>query len=784
MAYARMLTGSDGSPTAEAALDVALRLAARLGVEVVLSFAYGPGAVPQERAQEVLEDAVRAARALGLEPEFVIEEDEPAAHIVKTAEERGCDLIVVGSKGLGHPSRFRLGAVAERVAQVAPCDVLIVRTTPPDGSAPAPRPPEYRSILVATDGSPAAEQGVRRAYDLAGRLEASVTLVHAGDPLVGGILLERTARSAPPQISLETERLIGEPAEAIVQMAESGGTHLVVVGHRGLSRVMRLLLGSVSSRIAHHAPVDVLIAQGERAALEDIPSGGGAVVESDGRKLAVYRDQSGTVHALLARCTHMGCTVGWNPVAETWDCPCHGSRFAIDGTVIEGPATRPLGPASPAAPVEAPPAAASLPTHDPGAPRVPSGGRPQAPQPRYVIVGAGLTGGSAAVALREEGFQGEVVLIGAEPHLPYERPPLSKTFLRGETPFADALVQPASWYRDHEVETRLGSAVVRIDPDRREVLIAGGQGVPYDKLLLATGSRNRRPPIPGLDLEGIYDLRTVEDCERLRTEITPGRRAAVVGMGFIGCEVAASLRQRGVDVVAFDLDAGPLQRILGPEMAGRIEAAHHERGVETIFRDGPASFEGSSRVEAVASRQGRRVACDFAVVGLGVRAVTDLVRGTGLRVEQGGIVVDELTRTSVPHVYAAGDVAAYPYRGLGPLIRTEHWQHARRHGTAAARNMLGKGSAYDHIPWFWSDQYDHSLQYTGHHTGWDELIVRGDHGDGGLVVLYVQDAVVTAAAALDRPGEVDAATSLIRAGGRADLARLRDPAVELASSMA
>src|SRR5215207_2149563 len=236
----------------------------------------------------------------------------------------------------------------------------------------------------------------------------------------------------------------------------------------------------------------------------------------------------------------------------------------------------------------------------------------------FVIVGAGVAGGGAAAALREEGFDGRVVLIGAEQQPPYERPPLSKEYLRGESSFDKALVQPPDFYDENGVETRFGVRATRVDAAEKVVELDGGERIPYDRLLVATGSRNRRFSVPGLDLEGIYSLRTVADSDRIRAKIAPGRKAIVVGMGFIGSEVAASLRQSGVDVVVVDRNKVPLRRVLGEEVGRVMQGVHPDYGATLIFDDTVAAFEGAGRVERVTTQGGHRIECDFVVVGLGV----------------------------------------------------------------------------------------------------------------------------------------------------------------------
>ena len=396
----------------------------------------------------------------------------------------------------------------------------------------------------------------------------------------------------------------------------------------------------------------------------------------------------------------------------------------------------------------------------------------------FVIVGASLAGGGAATTLRQEGFDGRVILIGAEPQPPYERPPLSKEYLRGEFSFEQALVQPPDFYDESGIETRFGVRTTRVDAVDKVVELDGGELVAYDKILIATGGRNRRFLIPGLDLEGIYDLRTVTDSDRIRTEIAPGRKAVVVGMGFIGSEVAASLRQSGVEVTVVDRNEVPLRRVLGEEVGRVIEGIHRDHGTSMIFDDKVAVFEGAGRVERVTTTRGRRIECDFVVVGLGTEPVTQLLAGTGVEINN-GVVVDEYLRTGVEGIYAAGDVANHYHPVFKRHIRVEHWQNALKQGPAAARNMLGENEPYREIPWFWSDQYEHNLQYAGFHTEWDELVVRGSMDERNFVAFYRKDERVLAAVAINQGRDLRSSIPLIKIQVEIAAAKLCDLDVDL-----
>ena len=399
---------------------------------------------------------------------------------------------------------------------------------------------------------------------------------------------------------------------------------------------------------------------------------------------------------------------------------------------------------------------------------------------KHVILGASLAGATAAITLREEGADGDVILIGAEPRPPYERPPLSKAYLRGEVPFDKALVRPAAFYAEHGIQTMFGTRATRIDPSARVVELEDHRRVSFDALLIATGGRNRTVSIPGVDLDGIYSLRTVQDADRIRAEMIAGRRAVVVGMGFIGSEVAASLRQKGLEVVAIDPSKTPLFRVLGEAVGQTIAKLHRDHGVRMIFEDTVAAFEGTRRVGCVVTKAGLRLECDFAVVGIGIEPAVEALADSGIHVDN-GVVVDEYCQTNVSGIYAAGDVANHYHPVFDRRIRVEHWQNAIKQGAAAARNMLGRRIAYDEIHWFWSDQYDANLQYAGFHTQWEQLVVRGRLESASYLACYVSAGRIDAAVGLNRAKELRRIMPLIKARRPVNLERLRDESVDLRS---
>ncbi|HXF72532.1 MAG TPA: universal stress protein [Actinomycetota bacterium] len=340
MAYRTMVAGTDGSPTATAAVTAAVRLARRCRARLVAISATRSEGFSEAAAREALAAAAEVAAGRRVEAVAELDRSSPAEALLDAARRHDADLIVVGNKGMGAATRFRLGTVPDRVAHEAPCDLLIVDTTGRTGGPAEPGPP-YRRIVVGTDGSPTATEAAQRAFDLAALFGAAALLVHVGDPVLGAIRLERTAGLAPDDVEVVPLALEGDPAERIVETAERVGADLVVVGNRGMAGVRRFL-GSVPNEVAHRAATDVLVVKTVDRSVEDLGPGRGGLVDAGGRTLAVYVGEDGRTYELSPRCTHMGCTVGWNASDRTWDCPCHGSRFRFDGSVLRGPAVRPL----------------------------------------------------------------------------------------------------------------------------------------------------------------------------------------------------------------------------------------------------------------------------------------------------------------------------------------------------------------------------------------------------------------------------------------------------------
>ena len=405
---------------------------------------------------------------------------------------------------------------------------------------------------------------------------------------------------------------------------------------------------------------------------------------------------------------------------------------------------------------------------------------------RIVIVGASLAGATAAATLRDDGFDGEIQLIGAEPQLPYNRPPLSKGYLRQQELFEDQLVKPAAYYAEQRIELTLGVRATAIDAKRKFVELEGGERVVYDRLVVTTGGRNRKLSVPGADLGGIFQLRTVDDCNRIRRIAQHGRRAVVVGLGFIGCEVSASLRQLGVEVTAVEHSRVPLAGVLGEEVGRVLAGIHREKGVELVLEDSLAAFEGSGRIERVRTERGRVLECDMVVAGIGISPNSELLAAAGAQVDN-GVLVDERCRTSLSDVFAAGDVTNHWHPIFG-RIRVEHWNNGYQQGRSTARSLLGGEQPYDYVHSFWSDQYEHSIVYVGFATGWDRVVFRSRPESRKFLGFYLKDGIVRAAVGVNRggdpedpkaDGELKAAVNLIRNRVAVDPAKLIDEGVDL-----
>jgi len=404
-------------------------------------------------------------------------------------------------------------------------------------------------------------------------------------------------------------------------------------------------------------------------------------------------------------------------------------------------------------------------------------------QRTFVIVGAGLAGAKAAETLRAEGFDGRVVLVGDEPEHPYERPPLSKGLLLGTAERGSVHVHDVDWYRRHDIDLRTGTRATAIDRDTRQVSVADGPPIGYDKLLLATGSQPRGLPVPGSDLDRILRLRTLADADRIDDAIVRGADLVVVGAGWIGLEVAAAARVRGARVTVVEAADLPLQRVLGDRIAGVFAALHRENDVTFHFGTQVAEFRGNQQVAQVVLADGTVLPADAVLVAVGARPDCELAERAGLAVDN-GILVDAGLRTDDPDIYAAGDVANVDHPLFGARIRVEHWANALNAGPVAARAMLGAEVGYDRLPYFYTDQYDLGMEYSG----WvppgrtNDLVVRGDLAKREFIAFWVSHGRVLAGMNVNTWDVTDPIQQLVRSGlaGRTvDPTRLADPAVPL-----
>jgi 3-phenylpropionate/trans-cinnamate dioxygenase ferredoxin reductase subunit len=400
----------------------------------------------------------------------------------------------------------------------------------------------------------------------------------------------------------------------------------------------------------------------------------------------------------------------------------------------------------------------------------------------FIIVGGGLAGAIAAQTLREQGFDGKITLLGAEPHRPYERPPLSKDYLQGKADRDSVFVHPEQWYADHTVELRLGAAVTAIDPVSRTVTTAIDRQLSYDKLLLATGSTPRHLSLPGADLEGVHYLRNLEDSDRIKAGFGRARRVAIIGAGWIGLETAAAARNAGLDVTLLESAGMPLLRVLGPEVAPIFADLHRDHGVDLRCLVSVAELAGTDgAVTGVILSDGSRIDADLVLVGVGITPNTQLAAAAGLDVDN-GVIVDEHLRTSNADVFAAGDVAnAYNPR-LGRHLRVEHWENARRQGATAAKAMLGQDAIDTRPSYFFSDQYDLGMEYTGDigPSGYDQVIFRR-HADSQLIVFWLHEQRVQAGMNINIWDVADDIEQLIQSGRPVNTDDLADPDIPLPS---
>jgi 3-phenylpropionate/trans-cinnamate dioxygenase ferredoxin reductase subunit len=401
--------------------------------------------------------------------------------------------------------------------------------------------------------------------------------------------------------------------------------------------------------------------------------------------------------------------------------------------------------------------------------------------PAYVIVGASLAGAKAAETLREEGFDGTVVLVGQEAERPYERPPLSKGFLLGKAAKSSIYVHEDSWYPAHGVDLLLCNTVTAIDRTDRRVELADGSAIRYDRLLLTTGASPRTLDVPGNDLGGVRYLRTAGDSERLGAALAAAGRVIIVGAGWIGLEVAAAAREQGCEVTVVEPESGALLRSIGPELGAVFADLHRAHGVTFRCGESVTELRGSGgRIAAAITSSGAELPADLVVAGIGAVPNTALAVVAGLEVDN-GVLVDAALRTSDPAIYAAGDVANAFNPLLGRRIRVEHWANALNGGPAAARSMLGQEVSYDRVPYFYSDQYDLGMETAGlpEPGRYDQIVYRGDREGLEFIAFWLADGAVIAGMNVNVWDVQDDIQALIRSARKVDTGRLADPGVPL-----
>ncbi len=402
-----------------------------------------------------------------------------------------------------------------------------------------------------------------------------------------------------------------------------------------------------------------------------------------------------------------------------------------------------------------------------------------------IVIGASHAGVSLALQLRKEGWGGLIKLIGAERELPYHRPPLSKELLAGEKDLDAIRLRPARIFEDNAIELLLGTTVLKIDRDVSAVLLDDGQSLHYDRLAVCTGALVQKIPL-GATLQNVFYIRTATDVAQLKEMSQPGRRVVIIGAGYIGLETAAVLKQRGLEVTVIEMAERILSRVTGERMSAYMTALHTSHGVEIKTSTRVTDIRGDSNATRITCDDGSEYTADFVIVGIGVMPNVGLAENAGLDIDE-GVLVDEYACSSDPHIYAAGDCTRHPSAIFKRLIRLESVQNANDQARAAAANICGKQTAYDAVPWFWSDQYQVKLQMAGLSSGFDEEVCRGDPGDAdgtGFALFYLQDSRVIAVECVGRPKEFMAGKQLVKSGQQIPAASLADENVAPAELIA
>ena len=520
------------------------------------------------------------------------------------------------------------------------------------------------------------------------------------------------------------------------------------------------------------------MAEGIVAKVNELQDGDKKAAVVGGRAVLLLR-VDGKFHAIGAKCTHYG-----GPVAKGVFsghrvlCPWHQACFdAVTGGVLEPPALD-------AVPhfdcrVEGENVIVTVPD-DPaasGPQTMPMSRRSPADARTFIIIGGGAAGNAAAETLRQDRFQGRLVVVTREKDLPYDRPKLSKSHLAAKEPAEPPTLRSKKFYDDHDIEILAEREVVSVDAGAKCVSFADGSSLRYDALLLAPGGTPRRLDVPGGQLQNIFTLRSLADAGRIIAAAQGAKRAVVIGASFIGMETAASLTERGLAVTVVAPDSTPFERTLGKEIGAMYQKLHEEKGVAFRLGGRLASFEGAGKVEKVVLASGDRLDADLVIAGVGVRCATDFLKGWNLNPD-GSLPVDVQLRAG-EGVYAAGDIAQFPDWRTGERIRIEHWRLAEQHGRIAAHNMMGRKVDFASVPFFWTNQFGVNLRYVGYIKGWDDLIFHGDPAAREFVAFYVKGGQVLAAAGVASDMKMAAISELMRIGRMPSPGELRGAPLDL-----
>jgi NADPH-dependent 2,4-dienoyl-CoA reductase/sulfur reductase-like enzyme/nitrite reductase/ring-hydroxylating ferredoxin subunit len=476
--------------------------------------------------------------------------------------------------------------------------------------------------------------------------------------------------------------------------------------------------------------------------LSQVPAGT-TVAGRVGDDAVLLSNIDGQLHAVSGTCTHYGGVLADGVIGRTTvRCPLHHACFDLrTGAALRAPALDPVARWK----VEIEGGRAFVREKTDGQSEA---GRPQTDVRKVVIVGGGAAGLACAHELRRLGFDGEVTILSADADPPCDRPNLSKDYLAGDMPEDWLWLRGEDWYHENNIDLRLSTEVNRVDAAGRTIRCASGEQLPFDRLLIATGGEPNQLNVPGFDRDNVHTLRTVADARAIAGQAKTGARAVIIGASFIALEAAAALRHRGVEVDIVSVEEVPLDRVFGKEVGQQLQTLHERNGVRFHLSSVVTGFDG----EAVTLADGGRVSGDFVLLGIGVHPRTGLADGAGAAVDN-GVIVDEFLETSVPGIYAAGDIAAYPEPISGERARIEHWVVAERQGETAAANMLGERKRFDSAPFFWTEQYGVSIRYVGRGSGWDAVTCEGDFGSGSFIARYFIEGTHCATATIGRDRE-------------------------------